>query len=501
MKKKITIALTDVNRLKLIINCLNPDKRIMNPFKVIRFMKNQKKKDMLVLNGKYTMSKDGKTNFDGSTRWKCTNRNVCTATVTLNKDKTKIIRETVHKCNINDNSLLIKELLNNIKKEVCNNLKSVQEIFEDMVTEFKECHPDCPVYDLPTYSSVRPTLYRARKRFLDSDTLCFKKLEDVRIPKGLREKFTVIEDGNEEKIIIMCSRKSLKTLRCAKSISYYGDGTFHVTPRPFYQLYILHLDVYSNKESIHVYPVIYAFLPNKTQRTYTRLFSLIKNELKVNMRLFKCDYEIAPINAVKQIYEDVKITGCYHHYNKAIWDMAKKLEIIKNKKKTTNKFVVNKSERNIVRLCSYFVLLPSIHMQNTWQAIKDIAPNTTKMHLFMKYFRDTWYNKDHNLLSCADDVHRTTNSCEGYHRKLKSRLPKTPNIFLIWHTIQKEAHYFDRKIERGFFLPFQKNRRRTDIIFDRKYKKLLNKLDKLSISPLKFLQNIIFTRLKLGKNK
>lgn len=91
----------------------------------------------------------------------------------------------------------------------------------------------------------------------------------------------MIEDGNEEKVVLICSRMMCKTLRCAKSISYYGDGTFRVCPRPFYQLYILHLDVYSNNKSIHVYPAIYAFLPNKTQSTYTRLFSLFKNELKV----------------------------------------------------------------------------------------------------------------------------------------------------------------------------------------------------------------------------
>lgn len=81
-----------------------------------------------------------------------------------------------------------------------------------------KCNPN-----LPTYSSVRTTLYRARKQFLDSDRLIFKKLQDVKIPKGLCDKFSVIEDGIEDKIVILCSRKMLNTIQCAKSTSYCAD--------------------------------------------------------------------------------------------------------------------------------------------------------------------------------------------------------------------------------------------------------------------------------------
>lgn len=85
-------------------------------------------------------------------------------------------------------------------------------------------------------------------------------------------------------------------------------------------------------------------------------------------------------------------------------------------------------------------------MEKAWHEISRKAPNSQKMHFFLDYFERYWYNKDHKILSCADDVHRTTNSCKGYHRKLNSRLPNTANIFLVFNNILKEAHYFDRKI-------------------------------------------------------
>lgn len=431
-------------------------------FQALEFIKNQKNNDMLIINGKYTLSKDGKPNKDGSTRWKCTNRDSCTATVTLSADKNKILRESVHKCVTREDKTIIMQLLSDIKKEVCYNLNPIEQIFEGMLNEFVDRNSDLPAYNIPTYNSVKSSLYRARKLFLESDKLVFKKPEDFKVPKGLSKKMFILEDGNEEKIIVMCSLKMIEIIKSTGSISYYGDGTFRTCPKPFYQLYILHLDVYSDDKSINVYPVIYAFLPNKSQKTYTRLFELIKNKLQARILFFKCDYEIAQINAIRSTYEDIKVSGCYQHFNKAVWKKAKDYELAK--KRSSNNLLY-KSGRSIVRICSYFVLLPSTHMEQAWQAIINAAPDSPNMHRFLEYFENQWYNMDHNLISCANDVHRTTNSCEGYHRKLNSRLPKSPNIFLVFKSLLKEANYYDRKITRSLFFPFKKNRRAQDTLF------------------------------------
>lgn len=58
----------------------------MNPFKTIYFTTNKKKQN-LVIRGKYTLTKDGEINQNGTSRWKCTNGDICSATVTLTKDE------------------------------------------------------------------------------------------------------------------------------------------------------------------------------------------------------------------------------------------------------------------------------------------------------------------------------------------------------------------------------------------------------------------------------
>lgn len=467
----------------------------MNPFKPIAFSKNRKKKDLLIIDGKYSLTKDGKTNHDNTTRWKCTQRDICTASVTLSADKSKILRQSRHTCDSNKNKIKIQILLDDMKKEVCTNLQPIQQIFEEMISKFVENNSAIPAYELPTYSSVKSSLYAARKSFLETDTLVFHKIEDVNIPTGLSKRFLILEDGNREKIVILCSRKMINLIKQARSLSYYGDGTFKACPRPFSQLYIIHLDVHSDEKSINIYPVVYAFLPNKRQETYKRLFKLINNKLGVHIKNFKCDYETAQINAIKKIYKGVKVTGCFQHYNKAIWKKAKEYNLLK---KTTNNKMEFRSQRRFIRLCSYFVLLPSKFMTQAWHDIVATAPDSENMCKFVKYFEGQWIRMDHNLISCAEDIHRTTNSCEGYHHKINSKLPKNPNIFLVLKTIMDEAKFYDHKVATHLFLHYKKNRRAVDTIFDRKYAKLLKKLNDEKILPMDFLRKIVYYRLKLG---
>lgn len=112
----------------------------MAPSEDIVFSKNHKNKDLLIVKGKWTLTKDGKPNHDSTTRWKCTHREICTATVTLSADKTRIIRETSHKCLID---LLIDwwpEQNPNYRAFVCNQRRSLQK-FKANSRNWKTCQP------------------------------------------------------------------------------------------------------------------------------------------------------------------------------------------------------------------------------------------------------------------------------------------------------------------------------------------------------------------------
>lgn len=82
------------------------------------------------------------------------------------------------------------------------------------------------------------------------------------------------------------------------NVKLFGDGTFHVPP-PFYQLYTIHIDVDSCNEMTNIVPLLYALLPDKSQNTYERLFTLIKDQFGSDIPYYKCDFEVAQMNAFK----------------------------------------------------------------------------------------------------------------------------------------------------------------------------------------------------------
>lgn len=97
--------------------------------------------------------------------------------------------------------------------------------------------------------------------------------------------------------------------RLAECDQWFLDGTFKTIPRLFAQLYTVHGLVQD-----HSFSLVFALLPNKTQATYQHLFHLQRDEepeLAPSAALL--DFEIDAINALKIIFREVEVGGCYFH--------------------------------------------------------------------------------------------------------------------------------------------------------------------------------------------
>jgi hypothetical protein len=81
-------------------------------------------------------------------------------------------------------------------------------------------------------------------------------------------------------------------------------------------------------------------------RNFSRVIPPLKEFLGVTIKTFKSDYELAAINAVKAVYPQVKVNGCYYHYQNAIWKKVKELKVNKTR-----------AERNITRRAAIVLLL------------------------------------------------------------------------------------------------------------------------------------------------
>jgi hypothetical protein len=127
------------------------------------------------------------------------------------------------------------------------------------------------------------------------------------------------------------------------------------------------------------------FLPDKTERTYSRLFTEIQRAA-VNINcvfapaVVHTDFEMATINAVTQVLNVIP-TGCLFHFDQNIYRkiQAVGLQVSYN---TDNAAGVRQWLRRLMGL----PLVPPIRLQGVYAAITQHAPNIPEaalMHAYM----------------------------------------------------------------------------------------------------------------------
>lgn len=433
------------------------------------FIKSQQNREALLIAGyRHTL---GFVNKGGSSRWRCINRDSCSATVTINKERNKILRQVEHTCKPNYIKNNIDVVMDKCKDIVCKNYEPVQKIFEE---QFRETYNEDFV---PNFQSKKDTLRRARRHFLNVQRTEFDSLNDIKIPEILARDFLVCEDGiNNDKILLFCTTSLRINIKYLKDHLFFIDGTFSRTPKPFYQIISIHVDIDSNSETSNVVGIIYALLPNKLQITYERLFQLIKQHLDITINKIKCDFEIGITNALKKVFPDILISGCYYHFHNAIWRKAKALNITDTKE-----------SRSIIRICANFPLLPSTHYSECWLHIKEHALLTDGTRNFLNYFENQWLKASVNI-SCYNEKFRTNNPLEGWNRRFSTKLSKKPTLLLFLDALRKEAKWQEIRYKNSLF--HSSKRRKIDISFNLRYNEEKKKLEEDLISPYEFLKRI-----------
>ena len=123
---------------------------------------------------------------------------------------------------------------------------------------------------------------------------------------------------SEDKILIFGTTKTIR--RLCETERVYIDGTFKSSPALFSQLYTFHCKILDKS-----YPMIFAFLPNKSAETYRRLILAIKSiaenlNLDFNPKEFLVDFEKSMISVLEeQFRNNTRIRGCYFHFAQCIW--------------------------------------------------------------------------------------------------------------------------------------------------------------------------------------
>ena len=118
--------------------------------------------------------------------------------------------------------------------------------------------------------------------------------------------------------IIWISPFFIKQLQ--NSVHFYIDGTF-IFPQDFKQLIVvLYYDSITNAK----YPGAYILINSKLFQSYLLVFSAFKNiltkynSIEIKLETITVDFETALINALREIFKNIKIIGCYFHYMQAL---------------------------------------------------------------------------------------------------------------------------------------------------------------------------------------
>ncbi|EEC10969.1 conserved hypothetical protein, partial [Ixodes scapularis] len=135
--------------------------------------------------------------------------------------------------------------------------------------------------------------------------------EDIHLPPeykvNLKQQAFLLHDsgdGDVNSIIFFATKRYLECLEGAGA--WFCDGT-----SLFYQLYTPH----ALKNKI-VVPMVYGLLPNKSEETYRSFFSVvIDNVGPCAVRVLYTDFEMAGINAARDVISDISIQGCFFHLN------------------------------------------------------------------------------------------------------------------------------------------------------------------------------------------
>ncbi|KAL0902685.1 hypothetical protein ABMA27_000502 [Loxostege sticticalis] len=315
--------------------------------------------------------------------WKCFTTKGCKGNITLNS-RNEIVNHSAHilGCLGDSGKNIIKKKMDDLKRKTSSNFESIPKQYNDMVRDLKNDGYDI-IADVPKFNSK----------------LRFARALDVTVPKKYEKMLLCdyIDENKDLRLIIFCN-DNMKTE--IKNIShFFADGTFK-------------------------------------SLTYKLLLKLIKKQISdFQPAKITLDFEVAAINAFQQTFPEIIFKGCYYHFNRCLWKKAKSLKI------TTRVL-----KRHVSR-CIGIARLPQSDIDEGYKYVIGRSPKDTKIKKFNKYFQIQWFKKqDFGNCSCANEIIRTNNNIEGWHRKINGFVGRThPTLAHLLDVLDSEKSSYDLK--------------------------------------------------------
>uniref|UniRef100_A0A1I8BS26 MULE domain-containing protein n=1 Tax=Meloidogyne hapla TaxID=6305 RepID=A0A1I8BS26_MELHA len=268
---------------------------------------------------------------------------------------------------------------------------------------------------------------------------------------GVFEQFLLADsgEGDADRILVF-GRESFQEWSHL-IVELYIDGTFLICPALFHQFFVI-----LARRNDYVLPVFYCLLPNKTEDTYRRTFTLIRATWpNLNPDSISVDFELAIHNAIRIVFPESHIRGCFFHLFQNLKKHLSSANLL-------NEYNTNPEFSIYAKMIVSLAFVPQEEYE-ALAALENYLP--IELEPILSYFTNTYVGRLRNngtrapptfVPSCwnvytrtINNEDRTNNFCEAFHRKVQLQLGVShPTIWKFLDELKKVVKLCDGQYER-----------------------------------------------------
>ncbi|CAF0898466.1 unnamed protein product [Brachionus calyciflorus] len=386
--------------------------------------------------------------FDGLTgkrTWRCIVNNCRGSCYTY----TEVVGENCDVCILNeqhvendDDSIKLKTLEH--RRKIKEKAMLSDEAPGKIILEFEHELDDEEAIALSgSYESLRQVIHRAKNKNKPDYPKESEDLKSLSFPEFLTqinnsETFLFFDSGPEdpERFIIFTTKKNLKLIE--NNHIRLIDG--------------------------QCLPLVYCLLPNKSQKLYERLLSKVNEELQNPPLSITSDFEKAFTNAVKRVFKNVPVYGCFFHFKQNLFRKIQALGL-------TQAYKENEELRIELKIPQGLAYLPEEDVISTFEKLKTRTSKYPELTKFYEYIETTYIGeltksrgrypkliRKDPLFECgflnvnkriSQNIPKTNNFVEAWHNSFSSMLVSHPLVYAIVDTFKREQTLTQNKIKTG----------------------------------------------------
>lgn len=308
------------------------------------------------------------------------------------------------------------------------------------------------------HQNLTQQVNRIRKKDSDGAVANPKCKKDIIIPNKLSQtfsgsQFVFFDSGPEDKdrMIVLATEENINYLN--NSNIWCVDGTFEISPTLFKQLFTINVI-----ESGRNIPLLYAFLSDKEQETYSRLFEILSKRLNSSPAYILCDFEKAILNSLQHYFPSSTISGCWFHLASNLYKHLQSNGLVQQYRSRTDSTL-----RTCYKYLKFLAFVPAHDVIETFEMIKSMSPSNFKpiLDYFEKYYIGLPSKKDPSKRvvpwfpiklwnvnkRIVKDLPRTNNHIEAWHKSLCQDIESHPTFIKLLKHLLREQRLAEKFID------------------------------------------------------